>query len=155
MRTTITTLAFLALAPLGLAQVTGVPGLNDYTINGQGSGSTSCTKVDLPSLGTNILILSVSGPPNTPVILAFSACPCSPGFFNLGLAACTPPSAIQSIDLNLFWPLITLDFWTDGFGNLTLVVPCPPNVTFATQAAVFDVTCPWLWRLTQAYDVCC
>ena len=164
------------------AQVTGVPGINDYTLNGSTSGSTSCTTLCMPAPLN--LTMAVSTVPNAPVVVFWTDCPCRGCSIPWPPNACAPAIPFgsipacsltnQSID---FFPVpncqilfqFTLIANSAGVASLTLsvpplnlgTVPCAPgNPTLATQAVVLD-PCgvggfpvgPGPFVLTQAYDV--
>ena len=63
----------IAAAP-ALAQTTGVPGINDYTINTFTSGSQSCTQLCIPTPAT--ITMSVNTTPGAFVIIYWTDCPC-------------------------------------------------------------------------------
>lgn len=169
-----------ALAPL-TAQVTGVAGINDYTVNGVAPGSQSCTQVCIPTPGT--INMNVNTVPGAFVVIVFTDCPCRgcaipwapnaciPGIPNGIVPACAATN--QSIDFfpipgcNVIWSGTTIAN-AAGLANITLTVPfigfgtvpCTLNNLFSTQAIVFD-PCgvggvpigPGPFVLTQAYDV--
>jgi hypothetical protein len=145
----------LSAVPLA-AQVTGVPGINDYTINGLVSGSTSCTPICIPGPAT--LTLSVSTAVGNAACIVFNTCPCTPCAFPWPTNACVPaiPPALsppcsgatnQSIDMLLGGNcLIAFSAFvfanTAGIASLTITVPGfstgPCTAVFSTQAVVFD-----------------
>ena len=149
-------LAFLLAAPL-FAQVTGVAGINDYTINGLVPGSTSCTPLCVP--GPTTLTLAVSAAPNSAACIVFNTCPCTPCAFPWPPNACVPPippalsppcsgATNQSIDMMLGGNcLIVFSAFvftnSAGVASLTLAVPGfttgPCSAVFSTQAVVFDL----------------
>lgn len=172
----------LALACGSLtAQVTGVPGINDYTINGSTSGSQSCTALCMPS--PLLLTMAVNTVPGAPVVIVWTDCPCRGCAVPWPANACTPaipfgtiPACLttnQSLD---FFPVpgcnilfqATLIANAAGVASLTVAVPplsagtvpCGPNTRLSTQAVVID-PCgvgglplgPGPFVLTQAYDV--
>ncbi len=146
------------------AQTTGVPGINDYTINGQDSGSTSCTQVAIGgSIVSNFNISTSSG---TPVLFMFSLCPCSPGNQCVPTPTCTflPMTACgglsnQSLDLVPTCILTSQFAISDGIGNANMNLFIPYGLTFSTQAFVLDPTgggCAaptFPGTFTQAYNV--
>lgn len=151
-----TSIATLVLALNVAAQTTGIPCCNDYTINGFGSGTTSCTKYINPA-GSNLFFGVDTVPTATSVLFVFSTSPCTPG--SIVLPGCC--GLIQSIDLNLSSTLIFVTApvitapgvpCARSFFNVPF---CPSGFVFSTQAAVIDPFCPGGIRLTQAYDVCC
>src|SRR5262249_2236728 len=79
----------LALAP-AVAQTTGVPGINDYTINSLGSGSTSCTSLCFPN-GNVTLGLNVSAPVGSFIVALFNFCPCLACSLPAPPNTCLPP----------------------------------------------------------------
>ena len=168
----------LALGSTLTAQVTGVPFMNDYTLNGLTSGSQSCTPLCFPSPVT--LTMTVTTPPGAFVVVFWMNCPCNGCALPWPPNACTPaiPNGIgacattnQSIDLNLvctviFNPVMTAN--SAGFASMTIsvpllspgIVPCTAFSTFSTQAVVLDLcgvggppVGPGPFVLTQAYDV--
>ena len=147
------------LAPPCFGQVTGTPGLNDYTVNGSFSGSTSCNIVVIPPASP--LTLAVSGDPLTTVIIIIlvpvpgAGCPCTAGF------APFPPNCagVQSLDILFGTPgcvSLLISGVTDAAGDYSVTAPsCPPSLRFSTQAVLLGpAACPPpVW--TQAYDVSC
>ena len=79
----------LCAAP-SIAQTTGVSGINDFTINGSGSGATSPVDPALNNLVTSIT-MSVSAAPGDSVVGASS---------NVAMPGVAPVSASHSLDLN-------------------------------------------------------
>lgn len=166
--------SLLLSAALATAQTTGVPGINDYTINGSAcSGSPSCTTCCFATPAS--LNCSVSTAPGNFVIIVWSFCPCSAGFVCGPPNACLPPIPLsacgstsnQSFDMMLGCVMTT--FWasanTAGVASFTLNIPnlgpaAPCSIgPLSTQALVLD-TCglgtplfPGPFVLTQAYDV--
>ncbi|MAG55604.1 MAG: hypothetical protein CMJ83_04865 [Planctomycetes bacterium] len=111
-RGTITSLvATLVLSGLMVAQTTGVAGVNDFTINGAGTGGTS--PVASPVLSENTNTLQLRGQPGQPVLLA-SAANANPGAL--------PIDGTSSVDLDLatFTPVL------DGSGVLMPSGPLAP-----------------------------
>ena len=94
------------LASSALAQTTGVPGINDLTVNNLGSGTTSCAGFCFPNGGVTLNMI-VNAPPGSFAIALFNFCPCQacslPGPTNacvpaIPATACGPSN--QSLDLN-------------------------------------------------------
>jgi hypothetical protein len=162
-----------AIAVPALAQTTGVVGINDYTINGVGSGSTSCTAV-CHATPVN-LSLDVSTAPNNIVVYVLSFCPCFGGFVCGGPNPCLPAipfsacgaTSNQSFDLQLGCVTQILGIAvanTAGNANLPLplpfVGPAPAcSIPTATQAIILDVCgvglpfLPGPFVLSQSYDL--
>ncbi len=169
----------LLLAAGARAQTTGVPGMNDYTINGLTSGSSSCTQLCFASPLT--LNMVVSGPPNSAAMIFWTDCPCRGCAIPWPANPCVPaipfgtllPCAAtnQSLDFLpipgcqvLFSAFVLTN--TAGVAAVSLNVPLignsaqPCSLRFSTQAAVID-PCgvggppigPGPFVLTQAYDV--
>ena len=160
--------AFTALTAPTAAQTTGFPGVNDYTVAGIGSGSTSCTEVMPPPGGGFALTVSASRP-GLPVLYALTfagttaVVPCAPGAVGLPPSPCIlggpGPPPIQSLDL-----LVGSGFGLPPFAALTgpggfATVFAPPlpaaglGLTIGTQAFVLDPTCGFPFVATQAYLV--
>lgn len=165
----------LAAAP-AVAQVTGVPGTNDYTINSLGSGGTSCVPLCFPNGGVT-LNLAVSAPLGAIAIAFFNFCPCLtcqlPGPTN----SCAPPipltacgaSTNQSLDLDLSPPCglpisFTMLVNTAGVYSASVPIPTLPGIpcgvaTLSTQAIVFSscglglTAVPGPFVLTQSYTL--
>lgn len=142
------TLTLLALAAGAGAQTTGTPGFNDLTINGFGSGSTSCSLFAFPPPG--VLTFSISAQfSGSTVYFLFSDAPCTPGVagpfcgttFDIGLTASST--------------LVVFPTATGPGGVTSIAVPVPPLVsgTLSTQALILDPTCPTFVLMTQAYTV--
>jgi hypothetical protein len=145
--------SLLAIAP-ALAQTTGVPGMNDYTINSLGSGSTSCTPLCFPNGGVT-LGLNVSAPTGSVIIFVFNFCPCLACSLPAPANACTPtiPSTAcggsnQSADINLSSACgiaLTLVGVTNTAGTVSAILNIPPLVgppcsivQLSTQAVVIN-----------------
>ena len=155
MRSLTTLVALAALATMGPAQTTGVPGVNDFTINGQNSGSTSCSSIIV--LGGTPLSLEVSAGPGEALILA-AASSCSPA------ALIIDPT--YTVDLDLASLAIVLDgtgailppsfltmFMTtsaSGSWSLLLGSPVAGGVSIGLQLALFDGIS---LKTTQSYDL--
>ena len=151
--------AALLLTGSLLAQVTGVPGKNDYTINGSTSGSQSCNTLCLPS--PVVMNLSVNTVPGNLVIIVFTDCPCRGCSIPWPSNTCSPALPLgfippcnttnQSIDFfpipgcNIVWSATLV---ADAAGNANIsvavppilagTVPCTLNTTLSTQAVIFD-----------------
>ena len=141
-----TFIAILLLASVAGAQTTGIPGFNDYTLNGAVSGSTSCTGLTFATPLT--LDMQVSTVASTSVFLLFNPAPCSPAA--LALPTC------QGSTLDLTFPGITAigPMLSDSAGIATMSVAIPAlatAITFSTQAVMFP--CGTLPLFSQAYDV--
>src|SRR5688572_6944751 len=176
MRILSSALAVSLAAAAAVAQVTGVPGTNDYTINGLGSGGTSCVPLCFPNGGVT-LNLAVSAPLGAIAIAFFNFCPCQtcqlPGPTN----ACAPPIPLtacgattnQSLDLDLSPPCglpisFTMLVNTAGVYSASVAIPPLPGLpcsvaTLSTQAIVFS-TCglgltavPGPFVLTQSFTL--
>ncbi len=168
------TLVSLALAAAlfgapAAAQTTGVPFINDYTVGGFTSGSTSCTPA--PLFGGGLIPFTVTAAPATPVIIFASisaipgvVCPCVPCTFFAAPSICPIPftacggATNQSVDLGLFSPCVLLSVTgvTDAAGTFSVPILLPPFLTFSTQAIVLDPFCASTSLgvvVTQAYDV--
>lgn len=142
---------------------TGVPGLNDYTIAGMFSGSSSCGF--LPGFpGGSVQPHTISTTPNTQVAWLFTLSPnclCRPCFFPFpNQGACPPPpntacpTTNQSLDIVLGCGIIAVSGISDaaGFATLNVTMP-PPGFAYGTQAVAFQscATPPFPFLLTQAY----
>lgn len=141
-------IAFVALALVvtpSFAQSTGVPGVNDFTVNGNGSGGTSFVASSINGV-TDTFAVSAGG--GNGVIFAHSpnavagALPLGSGTVDIDLTNFTV--IIDGPGLVTPGPLSALG-WTDGTGNWSLtvngggvVMPGTPFGTF--QCAVFDPT---------------
>lgn len=143
------------------AQVTGVPGINDYTINGSISGSTSCNVVTIPAGGLITFNINGANPGSLAAIIVGasvpgSACFCTPGWLPLPLSSCV---GVQSLDFPMFSAVcstVIVVGTLDGAGNFTVVGgPCPPATRLATQAVVVDTGCTPTRVWSQAYDISC
>ncbi|MEO6597766.1 MAG: hypothetical protein ABIP94_23725 [Planctomycetota bacterium] len=168
-------LATPLLAFPALAQVTGVPGINDLTVNGLGSGGTSCVPLCFPN-GNLTLNLAVSAPPGAIILVFANFCPCLtcqlPGPSNPCVPA-IPATACggsnQSFDMDLsagcglsFSAVMTVN--STGVLGLSLPIPPLPGppctvATLSTQAVVIDpcglglFAVPGPFVLTQAFTL--
>ena len=168
----------LASAPAA-AQTTGVPFINDYTVGGVASGSTSCTPVSIPGGGLAVPFTVTASAPGLPVFLFASVslvpgavCLCVPCTLGVAPSPCPIPTfsacpapTNQSIDLVLGAPFCALltrpgvtgpDPAGGPGGVFTALIPLPPSLIFSTQAIVVDPLCAtpaFGVVFTQAYDV--
>jgi hypothetical protein len=161
---------------LAVAQTTGVPGINHYTIMGGGAicnGSPSCTTCCFFTPVT--LACNVSTAPGNLVVILWSFCPCTAGFLCGPINACVPAipntactsTTNQSFDLALGCVMTTFVGVANTTGNATVNISFPTLGPAApcsigplgTQAVVLDpcglgVTIfPGPFVATQAYDV--
>ena len=134
------------------AQTTGVPFMNDYTINCTGcstagstcwssgvgggsggvSGSTSCTPLFFNLSAGGTFTFTVTANPGAQVFILTNPCACSPCFLWLAPICGVPFTACgattnQSVDLDLTCPLNTLfSGFANGFGVYSVTVTVPP-----------------------------
>lgn len=165
----------LALGP-AFAQTTGTVGSNDYTINGLGSGGTSCVPLCFPN-GNVVLNLAVSAPLGAIGIVFFNFCPCLPCQLPAPINACVPPIPVtacsgsnQSFDMDLSPPCglpvnLTLFVNTAGVYANTVTIPPLPGAPcsgvwqLSTQAIIFSscglgtFAVPGPYVLTQAFTL--
>ncbi|MEO6593895.1 MAG: hypothetical protein ABIP94_03990 [Planctomycetota bacterium] len=158
-----------------LAQTTGVVGTNDYTINGNGSGGTSCVPLCFPNGGVT-LNLAVSAPLGAIAIAFFNFCPCLPCQLPGPSNACVPTipatacgGSNQSFDMDLSPPCglpfnFTLTVNTAGVYAASIPIPPLPGlpcsvVTLSTQVIIFNscglgtFAVPGPFILTQAFTI--
>jgi hypothetical protein len=140
---------------------TGVPGLNDHTINGQGSAACSCPRAFVPA-GGGTLEFGATCPPSALIIGAFAGS-CAPG------AATIDPSVPYTLDLDPFslgflfdgtgWLLppgpLTPFFKSDPAGNfsLALTATLPPGPLFVSQFAFVHPAFPLGIGTSQAIEI--
>lgn len=138
-------------------QTTGVPGMNDYTINCVGcgttnppcfpatatpgaggvSGSTSCTPLWFNVSAGGTFTFQVSCAPNVPVSIFLDFCPCIPCWLPLPPVCGIPFTACggttnQSVDIDLTCPWSTPFSGTSsptGVFTATIIVPPLPPLT--------------------------
>lgn len=177
MRIRLTALAAISLllAPT-VAQTTGVVGTNDYTVNGMGSGGTSCVPLCFPN-GNVVLNLAVSAPLGAIGIVFFNFCPCLPCQLPGPSNACVPAipttacaGSNQSFDMDLSPPCglpvnQTLFVNTAGVYATTVTIPPLPGLPcsgvwqLSTQAIIFSscglgvFAAPGPYVLTQAFTL--
>ena len=153
-------LAVALLATPAFAQTTGIPGVNDLSINGQNGGTTSCANTLLPT-GPTMIAMNVSSLGNEIVIGAFSSS-CVPG-------AVTTPDPLYTLDLNpagfaiafdgsgIFLPPTPLTpfFNTPATGNWDLAVTAtvPTGPFLAIQIGLLGPGHALGFALTQAHDL--
>ncbi|HEX6810247.1 MAG TPA: hypothetical protein VF384_01375 [Planctomycetota bacterium] len=145
--------ACLAVGPL-CAQTTGVPGINDLTVNALGSGATSCVPLCFPNGGVT-LTLSITAPLGAIGLLLFNFCPCQTCALMGPTNACLPPIPLtacgpsnQSLDLDMSPPCgipIIMTVVPSTAGTYTLSMPIPPLLgppcavaTLSVQAVMFN-----------------
>ena len=168
-------LAFLITASTALCQTTGVPGINDLTVNFTGSGTTSCTTMCFPN-GNTAINFDVSMPVGAIAVLMFNFCPCSPCslpgpanacFPSIPATACGPSN--QSLDLNIAAAcgptmFVPVTVSTAGTVGLSLAIPPIPGVPCASavlsvQGVVIDpcglglFAMPGPFVFTQSYTL--
>jgi hypothetical protein len=162
-------------AGLALGQTTGVPGINDYTINSLGSGTTSCTPLCFPGGGLT-LNFQLSAPGGALGLVMINFCPCLACQLTAPTNACLPTipstacgSSNQSFDLDLSPPCgipFTQVALPNSAGVLTVSIPIPSftgipctNAVISTQAIVFDAcglgpyAVPGPFVLTQSFTI--
>lgn len=165
----ITGFAVVLLGGSSIAQTTGEPFINDYTIDTFGSGQPSCFSHCVSQNST--MVLDVSTAPGNFVMFVIADCACAAGsacWLTNSCAPAIPLSACgsttnQSIDLDLGCnTFILLAPATFGNATVTVAIPnlsiLPCSMNWSTQAVVFD-TCglggppfgPFV--LTQAFDL--
>jgi hypothetical protein len=116
----------LAIASVLSAQTTGIPGANDFTINGNGSGGTSPIPLGLSNLDP-VIELSVTAPPDH-LVFGLAAANVQLGSYS------GPPVVLGSLDLEpaslTVWfpaapliPGIPFGNVVPGYGNWLMVVP--------------------------------
>jgi hypothetical protein len=168
-------LAFALLSSAALAQTTGVPGINDLTVNWTGSGSTSCTSMCFPN-GNTTIAFDVSMPTGAIAILAFNFCGCAPCSLPGPSNACAPAipatacgGSNQSLDISVnaacgpivFIPVATSTAGTVGATITIPPIPGPPcaSAVLGVQGIVIDpcglgvFAVPGPFVLTQAYTL--
>lgn len=137
-----------------VAQTTGVPGINDLTVNGFGSGATSCATICYAN-GNVTLNYTASVPTGAFVLVFFTFCPCNvctlPGPSNTcspAIPATACGGSNQSLDLDLnaaCGPLLSLPMSINTAGVFGLSISIPPftglpcsNAVLTAQAVVID-----------------
>lgn len=146
------------LSSPSLAQTTGIPGINDFTVNGFVSGSTSCTLV--VQVGQPITF-NINTVPGALSVIVLNTCPCAAGLLPLAPIGCQGALLNQSIDLDIFgWTgalCLTLQFpgTANTAGNFGFTMPpCPNPFRFSAQGVILIPGCaPFV--MTQAYDIQC
>jgi hypothetical protein len=143
------------LAGSAAAQTTGVPGINDLTLNSIGSGATSCVTQCFPN-GNVTLTYMVSVAPGAIPFVMFNFCPCLPCSLTAPSNFCSPtipPTACfgsnQSLDLDLnaacgpvlFLPVGPTTTGVVGVSITVPPIPGPPcsNVALTAQAIILDL----------------
>ena len=150
-------IALALVAPSVVAQTTGVPGVNDMTINGQGSGGTSCIPVH--SVAGDPWNVAVSTYPFSPLV-GVLANNCQPDAISI--------NATYSVDLDPVSAEVVLDgtgalvnngltplMTANSFGNWTFGVTTQElfNVSVGFQMGFVNVTFPNGVGTSQSYDV--
>lgn len=149
-----TFLSACILVGAAVAQTTGVPGINDLTMNGFGSGMTSCAVTCVPN-GNTVLNYTVSVAPGAIPFVIFNLCPCLPCSLTAPTNFCAPPippsacgGSNQSFDLdiNAACPLILMPVGptTTGVVGVSITVPPIPgppctNLALSAQAMILDL----------------
>ena len=137
MRMTAIIVACALIVTPAFAQTTGVPGTNDLTVNGNGSGATSCF-VQTGFSGPTQYDFAITGIPGDFVVMAtnVTAGGCVPGALAFGLG--------NSLDLS---PGLGFAIW---YGSI-LGLPAfgPPGLPFATDV----INSNGDWALTITTDI--
>lgn len=141
-------LAFLLSTSTALCQTTGVPGINDLTVNWTGSGTTSCTTMCFPN-GNTVINFDVSMPIGGFAVLMFNFCACTPCSLpgptnpclpSIPLTACGPSN--QSLDLNITaacGPTIFVPVTVSTAGTVGASIVIPPIPGLPCSSAVLGV----------------
>jgi len=159
-------------AVLAVAQTTGVPGINDYTIAPGCSGPQSCTSCCFTTPAA--LVCNVSTAPGRAVIFYFSFCPCTTCFIPGPANVCVPgiPSTACGNSTNQAFEVLLGCVSSTNFViansagiatfnlNLPFLGPAPAcSINLSTQAIVID-PCgmgvngfPGPFVLSQAYSL--
>src|SRR5688572_8674898 len=90
--------ALLLLAAPAAAQTTGFPFINDLTVNGFLSGSTSCNFTNQTG---NPLTFQITAAPGAPLLLIFDTYPCIANTIPFPPSLCYGVAIPQSFDLSL------------------------------------------------------
>jgi hypothetical protein len=172
MRLSTFAVAVLFTAVASTAQVTGVPGMNNYTIAPGCSGPQSCTSCCFLTPVT--LTCNVSTAPARAVIFYFSFCPCTTCFMAGPVNSCVPaiPSTAcgsttnQAFEVLLGCVSSSSLVLANTAGVATFSLPVPPlgpaapcSINLATQAVVIDPcgaglnAAPGPFVFTQAYSL--
>ena len=151
------------IATVSVAQgTTGVPGVNDYTVAGLTSGSSSCTLRLIPSGPT---VFNVSTAPGRPVVFLFNInCPCKACLLPWlpAAAACGLPPLACGIVGNQAYELDTTSggciFLSAGVsantaGTATITINLPPLIRFSTQTVGLHPCDSSNLIFSQAYNV--
>ena len=137
----------IAVAGQGILPTLGVAGVNDLTINGQGSGTRSCTPLSFVSPIPSLSLRVSSSAPGLPVAILFRRSACS--LQSMVISTCNQ----TQFDL-VYTPNITQVMGVTGAdGSFTTSYPVgtvPFDVTFSTQALIAHPCGP---LFTQAFDV--
>jgi hypothetical protein len=143
------------IAGSAAAQTTGVPGINDLTMNSIGSGATSCVTQCYPN-GNVTLTYMVSVAPGAIPFVMFNFCPCLPCSLTAPSNFCSPAipatacfGSNQSLDLDLnaacgpvlFLPVGPTTTGVVGVSITVPPIPGPPctNVALTAQAMILDL----------------
>lgn len=153
---TLAALAALLLGSSAQAQTTGVPFLNDLTVNGFGSGGVSCASFTLSSTAATF---TVTGDPGALAVVAYSPNGCAPAVACLPPVPCPIPFSAcgggtnRSIDL--LPPLfVGCSFVLNAAGTGSCTVAIPPGTFVGVQAVVLpSASCGGVFVTTQAYNV--
>ena len=137
----------LSVVGTGVLPTLGIPGFNDLTINGQGSGMRSCTSLTFVSPIPSLEYRVSSSSPGLPVTILFRSTPCSPQSMMV-------PSCNQTFFDLVYTPsIIRAMGMTGADGSFSLTVPVgsvPRDIHFSTQALIAHPCGP---LFTQAFDV--
>ena len=134
LRLTLPLLTALAISATVSAQVTGVPGANDLTVNDQGSGSTSCVPVDVTAgVPMNLELSAASNAPVIGLVAAFCA-PVSIWIdptYSVDLDLATQSFVFDGSGFFVATSLLTPFFTTNMMGQFNFSVTAPELTTFA------------------------
>lgn len=141
----------LALAATTSAQTTGVPGVNDLTVNATGSGGTSCQFLTLTGGGT--VTINIDTLPGLSTVFFLSPfCRCTDGsvigapppFVFAPSPSCGIPytagggTSNQSFDIitGLCGPILSAPVVSDPSGQATISFPIPAGFVFTVQGGI-------------------
>ena len=137
----------IAVSGSGILTTQGSVGMNDYTLNGMGSGTRSCTALSFANPVPHLTARVESSGPGLAVAILFRSTACSPQ--SQMVASCNQ----TTFDLVYSPSIVKLMGMTDATGVFSQTYPVgniPFTLTFSTQALIAHPCGP---LFTQAFDV--
>ena len=137
----------IAVAGQGIPLTLGAVGMNDLTINGQGSGAPSCTALTFVSPIPSLAMRVSTSAPGLAVAILFRSTPCSPQSLTVGSCNQTTFDLVYTPNITNIMGVTGAD---GSFATSFPVSTVPFEIKLSTQALIAHPCGP---LFTQAFDV--